>query len=342
MISTLAGLANLLRMHTAGFEGLVFTIGPLLTNRSATAGDLVCLWWIGVVVNGYIFALNDLVDLPHDRRNPARTRSPLVTGGISERTALSAAIVLPLAAIGTAVAAGWQRAAAVLFVALLAMAAVVNVYQKVTRHPVLMDLAYATTMAAPLPITAQAYEHEVTPLVWCATSSLFFLALQLNSVAGNLKDLASDRSTGFRTVAIVLGAAVESDGKLVAGHRYRAYCWTVHALAGFTATVTVGAAVTQHRGWIVVAVGVAATAALAFGTRDLWRLLSGARQPARNGREWYFACGFALLLMAVGLSAPQKTFWAVITALAAWEIAFRLYRYWMRSRGAIPAIVRGR
>ncbi len=46
-----AATANLLRLHTAGFEGFIFTAGPMIEGRTVSIGDLVVLWSIGVLVN---------------------------------------------------------------------------------------------------------------------------------------------------------------------------------------------------------------------------------------------------------------------------------------------------
>ena len=334
---SLAGTANLVRLHTAGFEGLIFVIGPLLTGWHATAAGMMCLWWIGVLVNGYIFALNDVVDLPHDRANPARSHSPLVNGSVSYRAALGLAVVLPLLATTLVIAARWPAGAATTFVLMLALGAATNIYQKVTHHPVLMDLLYATTMAAPLPVTAQAYSNTTTPLLWSSTVTLFLLALQLNSIAGNLKDLRSDQSTGFRTIAVSLGAHLREDHTLIAGNRYRTYCWTVQAGVSIAAGVTVSLAVAGRGQGTITCVAVTSGVVLAVGTWDLWRLLSGRRQPSRTGREYYFASGFALLIVAVGLRSAPAPFWAVLAAVASWEVLARHFWNMHRRRTRLVA-----
>ena len=119
---------------------------------------------------------------------------------------------MPLTATIIIMASGWPLAAELPFVFMLILGGVVNLYQKLTRHPLMMDLLFATTMAAPLPVCSRAFLPHVTGLIWCAAAALFFLALQLNSVAGNLKDLESDRRTGFHTVAMSLGANIAPNG----------------------------------------------------------------------------------------------------------------------------------
>src|SRR5262249_22295206 len=147
----------------------------------------------------------------YDRANPKRSHRPLVVGRVSSRVALGMSISFPLAALMIAAASGWPALAEMSFAAVLIVTAYVNIYQKVTRLPLLMELLYATAMAAPIPICALAVLHRVTLLTWCASVALFLLALQLNSIVGNLKDLEPDRQAGLRTVALSLGATIAPD-----------------------------------------------------------------------------------------------------------------------------------
>jgi 4-hydroxybenzoate polyprenyltransferase len=320
-----AGHLNLLRLHTAGFEGLVFVLGPLISHH-APAG-LVAYWFTGVLINGYIFALNDLVDLPKDRLNPARARSPLVTGVVSERAALLYSIVLPLSATAIVVAMDWPASAAGPFVLMLLLGALVNVYQKATGRPLVMDLLFATTMAAPLPVTAQAAAGRVPMMVWAAALLLFLASLQLNSIAGNLKDLESDLLTGFRTVAVSMGARCGPDGTLLPGRAYARYCWILSGLVALSGAVLVTAAAWGRPGAMSLSAA-AVVVVCVWGGASLRTLLSGTRRPSPRGQEIYFAAGFLLVLMGAALRSPLTPFSAAIGALLLWEGAFALYWRW--------------
>lgn len=320
-----AGIASLLRIHTAGFEALVFVLGPLIGGWRGKAWEFVALWSIGIIVNSYIFVLDDLVDLPHDRANPKRSRRPLVDGRVSARVALGLSISFPLAALMIAAISGWPSQAEVPFAAVLIVAAFVNIYHQVTRRPLLMDLLYATAMASPIPICSLAVLHSLTLLTWSATAALFLLALQLNSVAGNLKDLEPDRRTGFRTVALAFGAALAPDGTLRPGSRYRRYCWGLQSLTWLALALALAEAVRARPAWEIAAIALAALIASAVGTRDLARLLSGARRPSQTGREPYFAAEFAVLLLAVAVHSHLAPFLAALGLLAVWTSGFGIY-----------------
>jgi 4-hydroxybenzoate polyprenyltransferase len=320
-----ADLASLLRIHTAGFEALVFVLGPLIGGWRGKAGEFVALWSIGIIVNSYIFVLDDLVDLPHDRANPKRSRRPLVGGRVSVRVALGLSISFPLAALMIAAISGWPHQAEVPFAAVLIAAAFVNIYHQVTRRPLLMDLLYATAMASPIPICSLAVLHGLTLLTWSATAALFLLALQLNSIAGNLKDLEPDRRTGLRTVALAFGAVLAPDGTLRPGSRYRRYCWVLQSLTWLTLALALAEAVRAPAAWEIAAIALAALIAFAVGTRDLARLLSGARQPSQTGRELYFAAEFAVLLLAVAVHSHLVPFLAALGLLAIWTSGFGIY-----------------
>jgi 4-hydroxybenzoate polyprenyltransferase len=337
---TVAAAINLLRLHTAGFGGLVFVLGPLLAGWKGQPLTFALLWLVGAITSGSIFVVNDLVDLPYDRQNPRRAGSPLVAGRISQRAALACSVALPLLAVGVVALAGWPPAPQCWFVLLLVLATFVNVYQKVTRRPLAMDLLFAVTMAAPLPITTMAVVGTVPPLVWSATALHVLLSLELNSVAGNLKDLASDERTGFRTVALELGARLAPDGTLLAGQRYGRYCWMLHGLVTGTALVTLAGAARTRPLPVLLVIAAGAAVVCWWGLRGLRELLGGRRGPSPRGREAYFASGYALLLCATGLRAHGPTFAAAILLLGSWEVAFAAYwhRYWQTASPAPTAV----
>jgi 4-hydroxybenzoate polyprenyltransferase len=314
---------SLLRIQTAGFEGLVFLIGPLLAGQVISVTTGVLLWTLGALVSGYIFALNDLVDLPRDRLNPTRRASALVAGRVSERLALALSVALPLAAVLLVVMANWDSGPQAVFVLLLLLAAFVNVYQKATRRPLAMDLMFAVTMAGPLPVTVWAVAGCVGPVVWLGTATLLLLSLELNSVAGNLKDLASDLRTGFATVAISRGARLSSEGFLIPGCSYGRYVVSLHGAVTVAALMTVGYAVVGRPMWVGIGVLTLAVALSTWGFRDLVSMLAGRRRPSPRGRERYFAAGFSLLLLAVAARAPSGMFAAALATLATWELACR-------------------
>lgn len=323
MTNHICDILSLLRIHTAGFEGFIFLLGPMLAESSVPLPTGLLLWTLGVLINGYIFALNDLVDLPRDRLNPARQDSVLVAGRVSEQLALALSVVLPLVAVLLVTAADWGPGPQSVFVLLVLLAAIVNVYQKATRRPLLMDLLFALTMAGPLPVATWALTGSVSPIVWLGVVTLFLLSLELNSVAGNLKDLRSDLQTGFTTVATSSGAVLSPDGTLRPSRAYRRYVVSLHAAVTAAALATVAVAVVTRPLFVVVGVVAGAVALSAWGARDLKLLLTGRRPPSSRGRERYFAAGFALLLVAAAARAPGWTFPAAVAALAAWEMAFR-------------------
>lgn len=336
----IAATANLLRLHTAGFEGFLFTIGPMLGGHAVEHGDLAVLWLLGVLINGYIFALNDLVDLSRDRLNPAKARSPLVTGALSERTALLWSLCLPLISVCVTSLHGWHSGAQTAFVLLLLLGGVVNLYQKMTAQPLFMDVLFAVAMAGPVAVTAWAVSGSVSPLAWSVSALLLVLSLQLNSVAGNLKDLASDRRTGFRTVAIAMGARIAADGTLVATPMYRRYCWTL-----FVTVIAAGSLALWTAGREVPLAAVLGAAAVAGAVAvpavvSMHRLLQGRRRPSPRGRELYFAAGFLLFLLVVTLRAPWSALLISIIGLVLWELGFTLYWkwYWRAGRAVtVPA-----
>lgn len=314
---------RLLRLHTAGFLGFVFLMGPMLAGATISIIQGLTLWSIGVLLNGYIFALNDLVDLPSDRYNAARQGSALVSGRVSERLALALSLALPLGSAILVALAGWERGPQVVFFAVLILAAFVNIYQKATRQPLKMDLLFSATMAAPIPVGCWATVGTVPPNVWIGTVVLFLLALELNSLAGNLKDLRSDSTVGFRTVATSRGARVDDDGYLVPGMPYRRYALFLHG--GLTVIALSFALATGWASGIraFIVVSLVSLPLTIWGAVAIGRILAGASRPSSTGRETYFACNFALLLVSTAVLAPLPFLVAALAALTTWEVAFR-------------------
>ena len=324
---TAGDLLRLTRLHTAGYEVLVFCIGPQLAGVRLKFADYVELGAIGALITIYIFVLNDLTDLARDREDPARQSSPLVAGRVSEQVALYLSVAAPLGSVLLIELVDWNRWPASLFVAVLIVAAFVNIYQKRTEHPIVMDALFAATMAAPIPTTAWQYTGSVSPSMWFATIAMFLLSLELNSIAGNLKGLEADSSVGFRTVAILLGARSE-EGTLCAGPRYERYVWTLHGLTTVALILLPLAISTELAGFAVASL----TAGVMFlSCIDVRRLLTGRRLPSRNGREPWFAAGFIALLFPLTLTADVTSLLGMFGVVASWEAVFRVPRLARRS-----------
>lgn len=333
---TLAALLNLTRLHTAGWEAFVFVLGPLLVGVGPGDRTVLLLWASGIVVNAFIFTLNDLADLPRDRLDPRRQQSPLVSGEVSSAFALFLSCALPIALWLAIALDDWTAAAEASFAALLLLGTYLDMYQKTSPrvHPFALDILFAVCMAGPVPVGIAAVHRSVPAHAWAVTGALFLLFVGLNAVGGNLKDLPSDARTGFLTTALRLG--VRSDGeRLVFSPAYRRFLYAIGALpVPFVAWVAVLAR-GQHGIVVDVAAAVVVTALLAAVQRDVHRLATGRRAPAARGREPFFALGVAAVVVVALLHAHVVGLLGALGVAAAWEVGLRVSWRSMRRQSIV-------
>ena len=134
------------------------------------------------------YVLNDLLDLPHDRRHPAKRRRPMAAGQVP---------LLPMIGIGAALTAGglalafWLSAAAGLWI--LLYLAVTCAYSLSLKRKIFIDVVTLAMLYA-MRVLAGAAAVSVPLSPWLLAFSLFlFLAIAIVKRLGQLRE--SDRST---------------------------------------------------------------------------------------------------------------------------------------------------
>src|SRR2546423_14598398 len=107
------GLIKTLRPHQ--WVKNVFVAAPLVFARHLEDSAYVTRTAIAVaafcLLSGAVYCFNDVRDVAADRAHPTKRRRPIASGQVSERTALVAAGVLAIIALGTCLALSWQLAA---------------------------------------------------------------------------------------------------------------------------------------------------------------------------------------------------------------------------------------
>ncbi|MBC8172040.1 MAG: decaprenyl-phosphate phosphoribosyltransferase, partial [Anaerolineae bacterium] len=84
------------------FDGDLFEINALV--RVVISFILLCL------VSGTVYIINDLVDIESDRQHPRKKNRPLPSGKLPIRLAQTAAVAIPVFAIGIALPLEWRLA----------------------------------------------------------------------------------------------------------------------------------------------------------------------------------------------------------------------------------------
>ncbi len=194
-----------IRFSALGATSILPLLGAASVSPRPPAGLLVGLLAAALLFHCYAYVLNDVIDLPIDRREPQRATFPLVRGLVRPQHALAFALAqIPLLFALTAWLGGGPLAQAALAVALLLMAAY-NLWGKRTRFPPLIDLAQGLGWAALL-LYGAALAGAPSPLTGALAAFEIVFIMLINGVHGPLRDLANDLRCGARTTAILFGA----------------------------------------------------------------------------------------------------------------------------------------
>jgi decaprenyl-phosphate phosphoribosyltransferase len=112
-VSTALALLKTLRPHQ--WVKNLFVAAALVFSRHLTDLEYVLRTGIAVLafcmVSGAVYTFNDVRDVEADRLHPTKQHRPIASGALSERTAIIAAIVLALVALGGSLALSWKLAA---------------------------------------------------------------------------------------------------------------------------------------------------------------------------------------------------------------------------------------
>ncbi|HVF24785.1 MAG TPA: UbiA family prenyltransferase [Anaerolineales bacterium] len=151
----------------------------------------------------YVSLLNDIIDLPLDRTNPARAHYPLVSGAISRTAALTITLLqLPLAAA----VIYWQSGPAEAYLAMavaFGMMTIYNIWGKRSPFPPAIDVIQGIGFSS-LTLYGAALTGGITPLSWLAFT-LGVLWMMAINLLGGLRDLHSDLAFGVNTTPIYFG-----------------------------------------------------------------------------------------------------------------------------------------
>jgi 4-hydroxybenzoate polyprenyltransferase len=114
------------------FAGLLF--GRRLLDPAAI-GEALVAFAVFCGLSGGVYLLNDVADRETDRNHPLKAQRPIASGALTVGTALMAAAILALAAVGVSTTLGWPfTAVAVAYLALQAL------YSGPLKHIVIIDV----------------------------------------------------------------------------------------------------------------------------------------------------------------------------------------------------------
>jgi 4-hydroxybenzoate polyprenyltransferase len=190
------------------FEYLsVAVIFPLIGSATATA-PLTGFQLLGILGGAFAFhiyvsLLNDIIDLPLDRTNPARAAYPLVSGRISVNTALAITLIqIPIAAA----VIYWQSGPAAAYLSMavaFGMMTIYNIWGKRSPFPPAIDVIQGIGFSS-LALYGAALTGVLTPLSWLAFA-LGVIWMVIINLLGGLRDLHTDLAFGVNTSPIYFG-----------------------------------------------------------------------------------------------------------------------------------------
>jgi 4-hydroxybenzoate polyprenyltransferase len=215
------------------FEYLPGTIippffGAVMAAVPLTKGIVAGLFGISATFHLFVGLGNDIVDLPMDRKNPARAYSPLVRGIISRRTAFIVALLqIPIAGLIIHFQLGKPIGYVVIGTSFVC-ACIYNLWNKVTRFPILMDLIQGIGACAPIIYGALLSGH-VSIMVWISALSGMVWMVLLN-LLGGMRDLHTDAPFDVNTTPISMGVKPLDNGRLLIPAMVRNYGYILQFL----------------------------------------------------------------------------------------------------------------
>ena len=198
-----ATLPTFLRFEYLSVAVIFPLIGSATSTTHLTGFHLLGILGGAFAFHIYVSLLNDIIDLPLDRTNPARADYPLVSGRIS----LSIALFITLTQIPIAMSViYWQSGSTTAYFAMalaFGMMTIYNIWGKRSSFPPGIDVIQGIGFSS-LALYGAALTGGLTSLSWL-TFALGVLWMVIINLLGGLRDLHSDLAFGVNTTPIFLG-----------------------------------------------------------------------------------------------------------------------------------------
>ena len=218
------------RLNVLFYTSMWVLLGAAAAARQPTTLEFLCLFGVSCCFHVFAYVLNDVVDLPVDRGEPARRHDPLVRGAISRRAALLVALVQPVLAIPFAEALGGHAPAYWALAAAFVLIGAYDLWGKRFVFPPLTDMVQGIGWGSLAIYAALALDTTPTALSWIVAAYAMVYTMFINGLHGAFRDLANDLASGARTTAIVLGARpLQGSGQRLVPRVLAAYAWAILA-----------------------------------------------------------------------------------------------------------------
>jgi 4-hydroxybenzoate polyprenyltransferase len=202
----------LIRFATTGITIVMPMLGAIGASRYLTLHQIVGIICIGLSWHIFAHVSNDVVDLELDKNQPDRSDSPLVSGRVKPRQALTLALAqIPISLLITV----WLSHSAVAYVYWLiafAFMGIYNIWGKKLRLSLLTDFIQGCSWAS-LGLYGSAVVGSLpTVLNLGLFVYLVGFILMASGIHGTVRDLPNDLTHNKKTTAMLFGAKPNSIG----------------------------------------------------------------------------------------------------------------------------------
>jgi 4-hydroxybenzoate polyprenyltransferase len=284
------------RLNLLFYTSMWFLLGAAAAARRPTTLEVLYLFGVSCCFHVFAYVLNDVIDLPIDRGEPARRHDPLVRGAISQQAALLVVLVQPLLATILAEALSGHAVAYWALAAAFALLGAYNLWGKRCVFPPLTDMVQGMGWGSCAIYAALALDGTPTALSWIVAAYAMVYTMFINGLHGGLRDLANDLASGARTTAIVLGARPsQALGQRLVPPVLAAYAWAILA-----ALITINVVTLQRNDFGYGPVTMTLIA-LFVGGLNVWAVALHPRMLRPRGGADQFAWRLQMYLMLTAL-----------------------------------------
>ena len=222
---------RLVRLHLLFFTALWPLLGAASIAHDLTIGELAALAGVALSFHVYAYVLNDVIDLPIDRTEPARQHDLLVSGAVRPSHALWLALAQPPLALALTTRLDARPGAYVTLAAAFALMGAYNLWGKRCPLPPATDAAQGLAWACLAIYATQALGAAPGVLTWMVAAYATVYIVWINGIHGGLRDLGNDRARSARTTAVFFGARPLPDGRgAYVPPAMQVYAWLILAL----------------------------------------------------------------------------------------------------------------
>lgn len=198
--------AKLSSAHFALLTAVIPLMGAIVMGET-NISHLIPVFFIGLLAHIYGFAFNHYNDAELDRRNPDLNERPLVNGVITKKHALVYIISVLFLALILTIIFFFDIIVILVFSIGILLATIYDVYSKKIPGMDFVLAASITTSAIFGSVTVSLNFTSLAYIIWVLA---FIQTINLNLIAGGIKDIENDQMGKCKTAAIRLGVKVEN------------------------------------------------------------------------------------------------------------------------------------